>query len=146
MKRGYFGIGIYNWKIGINVGTLWRSANLLGANFIFTIGREYKHQCSDTLKTFKHIPLFSFDTIDDLIKYLPRDCPLIGIELTDEAKDISKFSHPERACYLLGAEDHGIPEKVLSKCHETVKLVGEYSLNVSVAGSIIMYHRILQRE
>lgn len=37
IKRGYFGIGIYNGKNTANIGTLWRSAAILGANFIFTI-------------------------------------------------------------------------------------------------------------
>lgn len=60
MKRGYFGIGVYHPKNVINIGTLWRSANCFGADFLFTIGHRYKHQGSDTLKTYRHIPLYLF--------------------------------------------------------------------------------------
>jgi tRNA (guanosine-2'-O-)-methyltransferase len=42
--RGYYGIGIENVKTAENVGTLWRSAYILGASFIFTIGKRYKKQ------------------------------------------------------------------------------------------------------
>lgn len=40
--RGFFGIGIERSKTEHNVGTLWRTADLLGAAFIFTVGRRYK--------------------------------------------------------------------------------------------------------
>lgn len=39
-KRGYFGIGIFHGKSSENLGTLWRSAAILGADFIFTIGKQ----------------------------------------------------------------------------------------------------------
>lgn len=38
MKRGYFGIGVYHSKNADNIGTLWRSAAIFGADFIFTNG------------------------------------------------------------------------------------------------------------
>ena len=33
-KRGYFGIGIFHGKTETNIGTLWRSAAILGADNI----------------------------------------------------------------------------------------------------------------
>ena len=44
LKRGFFGIGIFHAKNEENIGTLWRSASILGADFIFTIGKPYRHQ------------------------------------------------------------------------------------------------------
>ena len=50
--RGYFAIGVYHPKNHLNIGTLWRTANILKAAFIFTVGARYKRfQCSDTLNT-----------------------------------------------------------------------------------------------
>lgn len=43
-KHEYFGIGIYHVKNEENIGTLWRSANISGADFIFTIDRRYNGQ------------------------------------------------------------------------------------------------------
>lgn len=47
-----------------------------------------------------------------------------------------------QACYLLGAEDNGLTKEAISKCQELVYLPGERSLNVAVAGSIVLYDRI----
>lgn len=140
-KRGYFGIGIENTKTGMNVGTLWRSAHLLGASFIFTIGKRYKMQASDTTKAWKSVPLFSYESFEDFYASLPHDCQVIGVELDPKAIPLSDFSHPERCVYLLGAEDHGLSRKALEKCHKLVVLPGKYSMNVATAGSIVMYSR-----
>ncbi len=140
--RGYFGIGIQNNKTEVNLGTLWRSANLMGASFIFTIGRRYKKQASDTMKTYRHIPLYNFETFDAFYKSLPYDAMLIGVELHKRSVMLSEFSHPERCVYLLGAEDHGLTNEAIDKCHHIVQLPGEFSMNVAVAGSIVMYDRV----
>ncbi len=139
--RGYFGIGIENTKTEANVGTLWRSAHLLGASFIFTIGKRYKMQASDTTKAWKSIPLYSYASFDDFYASLPHDCQVIGVELDDNAIPLQRFLHPERCVYLLGAEDHGLSRRAMEKCHKLVVLPGEYSMNVATAGSIVMYAR-----
>lgn len=140
--RGFFAIGIEHGKNRLNVGTLWRSANILGASFIFTVGRRYRHQSSDTLKTWRHIPLFHFADLGDLRRHVPHDCLLVGVELTDEATPLRDFAHPERAVYLLGAEDHGLTDAAREAVQRTVVLPGERSMNVAVAGSIVMYDRV----
>lgn len=141
MRRGFFAVGIVQGKTVENLGTLWRTANLFGAAFIFTVGRRYKRQCSDTMQTPRHVPLFHFDTVDDLIEHLPDSCPLVGVELNEDATPCHLLKHPERACYLLGAEDNGLSKADQAKCHEIVKLPGDYSLNVAVAGSLVIYDR-----
>jgi tRNA G18 (ribose-2'-O)-methylase SpoU len=144
-ERGYFGIGIWNGKNHYNLGTLWRSAFIFGASFIFTVGRRYSKQSSDTVHAWKHIPLHKFDSNDDLVKFLPMGCPLIGVELDDRAHSITTFSHPERACYLLGAEDNGLSEAERQRCHALIQLPGSCSMNVASAGTVVMYDRYLKR-
>lgn len=140
--RGFFGIGIERSKTPVNVGTLWRSAGILGASFIFTIGRRYPRQASDTIKSWRHIPLWTFETLDDFYEHLPYDCQLVGVELDERAKPLATFKHPERCCYLLGAEDHGLTNAAIERCHRLVVLPGDYSLNVATAGSIVLYDRV----
>ena len=141
-RRGYFGIGIFNGKTIQNLGTLWRSADLLGASFIFTIGKRYKKQASDTMLTYRHIPLYTYETFNDFYNSLPYDCQLVGIELDSKSEYVAKFKHPERCIYLLGAEDNGLSAEAINKCHKLIQLPGRYSMNVAVAGSIVMYDRI----
>ena len=144
MDNGYFGIGILNSKRETNIGTLWRSAFILGASFIFTIGKRYKKQASDVYKSWTKIPLFHYKTFEEFYDKMPYNCRLIGIEFDDKAIPIKQYKHYERCIYLLGAEDNGLTKEAISKCHEIIVLPGEYSLNVSVAGSIVMYDRIIK--
>lgn len=143
-RRGYFAIGIYGAKNSINMGTLWRTAQLMGAQYIFTIGQRYKRQPSDVYDTSRHMPLFEFATFEEFQAVRPKDCLLVGVELTDDALLLDRFSHPERAIYLLGAEDLGLPDKVLAKCQAVVRLRGERSMNVATTGSIVLYHRTME--
>jgi tRNA(Leu) C34 or U34 (ribose-2'-O)-methylase TrmL len=149
-----FGIGIYHPKKEENVGTLFRSAYCLGADFIFTIGRRYKRQASDTCNTPAHIPLYEFETYDRFNRWY--DCyreeipaSLIGIECPEDtfkytACSLYDFNHPKDAIYLLGSEDHGLPERVLYDMDNVVytPMSRGKCLNVSATGSIVMYDRI----
>lgn len=145
MNRGYFGIGIFHPKYDCNVGTLWRSAYAFGASFIYTIGPRFKKQASDTTKTWKSIPMFSYESFDDFINNTPYDCPIVGVELDKKALSLETFAHPERACYLLGAEDHGLPQKIMNACYCIVQIPRlQVCLNVSVVGTIIMYDRSIK--
>lgn len=138
--HGYFGIGIYNIKTKLNLGTLWRSAFNFGASFIFVIGKRYKTQTSDTTKTERHIPLYEYTTFEDFSKNIPKSSILICVEQTEGAKNLKDFIHPERAIYLLGAEDYGLPEKITKGYHK-IFIDTPMCLNVAVAGSIVMYDR-----
>jgi len=138
---GFYAIGMCHGKTVANLGTLWRSASIFGADFIFTVGRRYSRQASDTMKTWRSIPLFHFATITDLRDHLPFDCRLVGVELDELATPIEDYVHPSRCCYLLGAEDHGLTTEELSVCHQLVRLPGERSMNVAVAGSIVIFDR-----
>lgn len=140
--RGYFGIGIQNGKFIENLGSLWRSADLLGAKFIFTIGKRYKKQASDTAKSFKNIPLYSYETFGDFYKSLPYAARLIGVELSEHSQPLNTFVHPSNCVYMLGAEDHGLTNEAIEKCHYIIQLPGRFSMNVAVAGSIVMYDRL----
>ena len=142
--RGYFGVGIHHPKREVNIGTLWRSAYQLGATYIYTIGRRYSPQSSNTTKSERHIPLFDYSDFDDFYDHLPYDCPIIAVEMGEYP--LENFIHPERCVYLLGAEDYGLPQEILGKCYCAVSLrsVRQESYNVSVAGSIVMYDRMVK--
>lgn len=74
--------------------------------------------------------------------YRIGDCRLIGVELDNSSIKIKDFVHPERCIYLLGAEDNGLTKLAINKCHSLVQLPGDYSMNVAVAGSIVMFDRL----
>ncbi|MFN0728631.1 RNA methyltransferase [Polaribacter gochangensis] len=141
LEQGFFGIGIQNGKTPENLGVLWRSAQNMGASFIFTIGNRYAKQACDTHKAVGAMPYFHYETFDDFFNNLPKGAVLVGVELNEKAVQLETFTHPRRCVYLLGAEDHGMSKTAIEKSHHLVKFKSELSLNVSVAGSIIMYDR-----
>lgn len=141
--RGYFGVAVYRPKTPSNTAMLWRSATVYGAAFIATVGRRYKRVAADTPNSPMHTPLHHYADLDDLIAHLPYSCPLIGVELDERAVPLDTYRHPTRALYLLGAEDDGLPPAVLARCHQVVQIPSALpqSLNVAVAGSLVMAHR-----
>lgn len=140
--NGYFGIGCLNMKTSQNYGTLFRTAQVLEADFIFLIGCRFKIQSSDTMKSWKHIPAFVYEDFKDFNDHRPHDCKLVGIELIKSAIPIKEYKHPKQACYLLGAEDNGLTREAMDHCQDIIYLPGERSLNVAVAGSIVLFDRI----
>jgi tRNA G18 (ribose-2'-O)-methylase SpoU len=137
----FFGIGIQNGKTPENLGVLWRSAQNMGASFIFTIGNRYAKQACDTHNAVKAMPYFHYNTFEEFITYLPKGARLVGVEKTDGAEALETFHHPRRCVYLLGAEDHGLSKIAIDHCHFLVKFESQLSVNVAVAGSIVMYDR-----
>lgn len=140
--KGFFGIGCINMKNTLNYGTLFRTAQIFDADFIFVIGCRFKQQSSDTMKSWRHMPMFNYKDFEDFNNHRPYDCRLVGVELIKTATPIKDYKHPKQACYLLGAEDNGLTKEAISKCQDIIYLPGERSLNVSVAGSIVLFDRI----
>ena len=141
MIRGYCGIGMYMPKTEVNLGTLWRSAYCLGADFIFTIGNRYKKQCSDTTKAWRHIPYWRFENILDFRNHIPYDCQLVCVERYPSAVNLKDFKHPTRAIYVLGPEDGSIPQGLIDLSLYLVEFDSKHCLNVASAGTVVLYDR-----
>ncbi len=142
--RGYFGIGIAGVSKAMNVGSLLRSAHAFGASFTFTIAAAYERRegkLADTADTPSSVPFYEFADAGDF--RLPVGCALVGIELTYEAIDLPRFHHPRACAYLLGAERTSLPPEILARCDHVVKIPTRFSINLALAGALVMYDRIL---
>jgi tRNA G18 (ribose-2'-O)-methylase SpoU len=133
--RGYFAIGAEGISKPMNLGSLVRSAHAFGASFFFTIAPKFEAsevRLSDTSDAAKHLPLYTYDSVDDLT--LPRGCALVGVELSEAAVALPSFHHPNAAAYVLGPERGELsPEPT------------KFSVNVGIAGAIVMYDRLISR-
>ncbi|MEO0414243.1 MAG: RNA methyltransferase [Verrucomicrobiota bacterium] len=143
-SQGFYGMGIYYSSGEFNIGTLWRSAFILGASYIYTIGRAYKRQTSDVTNSWSRIPLYHYSDFDHFRESIPFSTQLIGVELCENATPLEQFEHPKRASYLLGSESTGLPQEILQHCQSVISLPGNFSLNVAVAGSIIAHDRVIK--
>lgn len=140
---GYFGIGIYRPKHEVNVGSIFRAAVLYGAAFVFTVETRYEKQPTDTTNTRAYIPLFHFDDMDALTAHMPFGSVLVGAELGERTRALPHYVHPQRAVYIFGAEDEGLPSDVMKQCDAIVHIptAQPWSMNVSNAAAIFMYDR-----
>ena len=142
--RGYFAVGVEGISKPMNLGAIMRTANAFGASFVFTINaanpirQTYK---ADTSRTFESVPYYQWDTVGDIV--LPKGCKLVGVELTEDAIDLPKFSHPKSAAYVLGRERGDLSQSMIQKCDYLVKIPSRFCVNVSVAAALVMYDRIV---
>lgn len=141
--RGYVGIGVYGSKFETNIGTLVRTAHAMAGTFVFTVGRRYDSQPS-AVGQDRHIPILHFESIDALADAMPAEAKLVCVEIDRSARPLHTFVHPERAVYLLGAEDRGLPRAVL-EAYPVVQVPSEWSLNVATAGSLVLYDRLVKQ-
>lgn len=142
--RGYFGVGAEEISKPMNLGALMRTAHAFGASFFFTINAHPKVReayNSDTSRSFGHVPYYPYDHLEEL--RLPKGCVLVGVELTEDAVELPRFQHPQAAAYVFGRERGSISPELQARCAHIVKIPTKFSLNVGVAGALVMYDRLL---
>nr|ADD96172.1 hypothetical protein [uncultured organism MedDCM-OCT-S05-C185] len=102
--RGYFGIGVEGISKQSNFGAVARTANAFGADFIFTVSAAIdlnSVNSVDTSSAYKNTPFYSFDNPENLL--LPKECKLVGVEITEDAIELPSFHHPRCAAYIFRA-------------------------------------------
>jgi tRNA G18 (ribose-2'-O)-methylase SpoU len=142
--RGYFAIGAQGISKPMNVGALMRTAHAFGASFVFTVGAATEavdFGTADTSDVARNLPLYRFADADAL--RLPEGCRLVGVELLDEAIELPSFRHPRQAAYLLGPERGSLSDQLARRCDFLVRIPTRFAVNLSVAGAIVMYDRLL---
>ena len=142
--RGYFGIGVERISKAMNLGALLRTGHAFGASFAFTIDAHHRATMvnrADTSKSGQHLPLYEWDSLDDLV--MPKGCVLVGVELDETAIDLPSFKHPLNAAYILGPEKGSLSPEATEKCSHLVKIPTRFCLNVSLAAALVMYDRVL---
>src|ERR1700744_3215578 len=128
----------------MNLGNLVRIAHAFDASFFFSTPPRLNlsDAQSDTSRAQGALPFYSFVEPGDL--RLPLGCRLVGVEITDAAVDLPPFHHPTRAAYVFGAERFSLSPQVLKACDFVVKIPTRFSINVGMAGAIVLYDRLLQ--
>jgi tRNA G18 (ribose-2'-O)-methylase SpoU len=141
--RGYFGVGVDGISKPMNLGNLVRIAHAFDASFFFSIAPRLKlsDAQSDTSRAQGALPFYNFAKPEDL--RLPIGCRLVGVEITDDAVELPRFRHPMRAAYVFGAERLSLSPKVLKACAFVVRIPTRFSINVGMAGAIVLYDRLV---
>lgn len=141
-KRGFTGIVLVNPKYEPNVGSVMRTAQVFGTEFVCTIGpQRYKRHRTDTCKAELNVPIWNYQDWSQLWNSRPNCCDFIAVELSNESKPIERFYHPPRGVYVFGPEDGSVPPNIFKNCRYKIKLPGSISLNLANAVAITLFDR-----
>ena len=146
-RGGYSSVGVVG-KSEHNNGTLWRSAWQLGCAFTFTVGARFAKTSADTTKVWTSLPAYDYEDFNAFAAASPRAAAWIAVEMG--GTPLADFAHPDRAVYILGSEDNGLPSSVLRACAHHVSLPiasadRTSSFNVAVTGAALVLHDRLQK-
>jgi len=142
--RGYFAVGVDGISKPMNLGNLMRIAHAFGASFFFNIAPQLKltdARNADTSATEGTLPLYTYKSAGEF--RLPVGCRLVGVEIVEDAIELPRFRHPAQAAYVFGAERHSLSPAMLKRCEFVVKIPMKFSINVGMAGAIVLYDRLI---
>ncbi|WP_152363965.1 TrmH family RNA methyltransferase [Microlunatus speluncae] len=132
-------------KHGVNLGTMLRTCDAVGA--CLAVPRlPWIPEALDkgnTLRRRSCVHWVARDPIPWLTRQQAEGSRLIGVELTEESIRLGDLpAARQRTVMLLGHETTGIPADALDLLDDAVEIpmVGTgHSLNVTVAGSLVLY-------
>ena len=81
---------------------------------------------------------------------MPRAAAGRGVDRRRDEARPADFAHPDRAVYILGSEDNGLPSSVLRACAHHVSLPvasadRTSSFNAAVTGALVLHDRLQKR-
>ena len=144
--RGYFALGVEGISKPRNVGAVLRTAHAFGASFTFAIAPVADLDpvsTTDTSDAASQIPFYDVPSADRLS--LPQGCRLVAVELHDDAIELPSFRHPLQAAYVLGPEQGGLSPALIDRADFVVRIPTRFSINLSLAGALVLYDRLISR-
>lgn len=137
--RGYCGIGLDNPKSNVNVGSVLRAAGVYEAAFVAASGGRWTSEKTDTMKSYRHLPLLRPENLKDL---LPYDCIPVAVDIIEGATPLHEYEHPERAFYIFGAEDATLGERITGWCRDVVYVPTNGCMNLAATVNVVLYDRL----
>ena len=135
-----------------NFGAIARTCDCAGVNAIVIPERGSVSVNADAIKTsagaLHYVPVCRERSLTEALQLL-ADSGFTIVGTSDKNADLfTRVDYTGPVAIVLGAEDTGITAEVMARCHHRVK-IPEFgninSLNVSVAGGILIYEAVRQR-
>ncbi len=127
-----------------NLGTLIRTAVSFSFDAIccskHTVDVYNEKVIRSTQGALFYIPVIYSDLTQTIETLKHDDFTIVGTSL-HEASGMRSFSAQEKMAFVLGNEGQGVSDEILSLCDAKlfIEMQGFESLNVAVAGGIVMY-------
>ena len=135
-----------------NFGAIARTCDCAGVNAIIIPERNSVSVNADAIKTsagaLNYVPVCREKNLVNVVKFLKSSGYKVVGASEKSSVNYTKVDYTGPVALILGAEDKGISNDLLKLCDEFVS-IPEFgninSLNVSVAGGVMMYEGVRQR-
>lgn len=128
-----------------NAGTLIRTADAAGFDAIFvtkgTVDLYSPKVSRSAMGANLYIPIIEVEE-SDLIKFKENEFKILATALDESALTYDKVNYEDKCMIVLGNEANGVSNTILELANERIyiPIYGKAeSLNVSIAGAIVMY-------
>ncbi len=140
-KRSPLEVAIENVEHDFNIGTIVRNANSFNVSKVHIIGKK-KYNRRGAMCTDKYLEIVHHASVEDFLA-TQEGREIVAIENnTPRAKDLHSKQFIKNTTLVLGSENNGISEELLSYSHD-VRYIESFgstrSVNVGVASGIAMY-------
>jgi len=136
-------------KYNCNFWGALRTAEAFGVTELCFIGYINLNRIpKGSMKTYKHIKVSNFNTVEECMDYLiSKNIKIISIENSDNSILLNRFIFPANIALVMGHERLGVPDYILNR---TIALkIPQFGLvkclNTTVSISIVLYERFKQK-
>lgn len=137
-----------NIRSGLNVGSLFRTADAFLLKGIFCVGytptpphREVLKSALGATETVEWEQVTDTVALIDRLKSQGFKC--FAVEQTEKSIALNEFQLPPNpTAYILGNEVHGVEQQTINACDGVIEIAQhgtKHSLNVAVCGGIVLY-------
>lgn len=137
--RGFAAIGLDRCKNPHNLGSVLRAAHCYDAALVVVGGGRVKRVSTDTTKAWRHLPCIEVDAVMD---GAPHGAMPVVVELSDRARSLLDFAHPQSAFYIFGPEDGSVSKKILDSAPLVVQIPTAYCMNLAATVNVVLYDRL----
>lgn len=140
--RGYAAIGLDRTKDPANLGGALRAAGCYQASMVMLSGGRMGKYAADTMKTWRHLPCLE---VDDLLKNVPYGAMPVAVEISNRAKPLDSFTHPQAAFYIFGPEDGSIKNEIIERVPLVVSIPTHGCMNLAATVNVVLYDRLAKQ-
>ena len=146
-------IMLFNLDGNMNIAMTIRTAAVLGCSDVYVVGRR-KYDARPEVGSKNYINVHKVDALEDPPAFF-RERNLEPFLIEQGGAPLEEFNFKptirskKPVCFIMGSESHGLPALFLAQMRDAPRIsISQYgmvrSLNVSIAGSILMYEFLKQ--
>lgn len=138
-----------NFDIKVNVGSIFRLADAMGAEQVYLSGRTPvppSRKITKTARSAEKYVAYSYAerALDVIQELKEKDYKIISLELTQNSIDLADLTlrSDDKVCLILGSESDGLDAELLAVSDSIVHIPmhgHKSSLNVATAAAIALY-------